>query len=730
MGARGPRWVLCQGATHRDAPADALRIGVGSGDWNGVTVDIEGLESRMTGTLAPGLHDLMTLASFVLAADCATSRGTLTAVDNGASWRREFHLVVPVADPERWRQPDLIRALESTLGFLSDDSWHFHFEPRSDRTVPAQIRFAPPADGRTFASWDQVDDVLLFSGGMDSFSGAVDACLGERRRPLLVSHRSSSKIGKVQRDLVDALRALPEGCSPWYLAIDVHRRTRALREEESQRTRSFLFAAIAGAVSWLAGQRRLTFHENGIIALNLPITAQLQGARGTRTVHPRVLEGFARILGLVAGQDFEVKNPYQWRTRAEVAANLRDRGVAELLKLTRSCASVRNATNMHPFCGVCSQCVDRQFAVRAAGLLGKEPEEMYAVQLFADPLVEDRDVQLAVSYVLAAGTFSQLTGRRELVSRYGEVLDATDALARQWEITPEVALDRLVDLHRRQGKMVIEVLGQELARQTPKLLDGAHHPATLLSRCIIQGLTAARRTFEVEGPNTDGAEEDAAAMPATADPKPPLLGLAPGEVLPSNVFYPVGDGWLVGMEGAAAVVVKESAGLSLIRTLLRHPHRTFRALALEAATAENPDVVGSDHAVSELSGAGAQTSPSSFEVFDEAAVSAIKAKIADLRQEEDEAEENCDRRGAEAARAQREALEERLLKDLGLGGRRDQVPPEVEKARGRVRKAIDRTLKDIAKVNLPLKKHLANTISLGFDVTYKPDGARVWVTDR
>lgn len=731
MGARGPRWVLCQGATHRDAPADALRIGVGNGDWNEVTVDIEGLENRMTGTLVPGLHDLMTLASFVLAADCATSRGTLTAVDNGASWRREFHLVVPVADPERWRQPDLIRALESTLGFLSDDSWHFHFEPRSDRAVPAQIRFAPPTDGRTFASWDQVDDVLLFSGGMDSFSGAVDACLGERRRPLLVSHRSSSKIGKVQRDLVDALRARPEGCSPWYLAIDVHRHTRALREEESQRTRSFLFAAIAGAVSWLAEQRRLTFHENGIIALNLPITAQLQGARGTRTVHPRVLEGFERILGLVAGQDFEVKNPYQWRTRAEVAANLRDRGVAELLKLTRSCASVRNATNMHPFCGVCSQCVDRQFAVRSADLLGQDPEEMYAVQLFADPLVEDRDVQLAVSYVSAASTFSQLKGRRELVSRYGEVLDATDALARQWGITPEVALDRLVDLHRRQGQMVIEVLGQELARQSPKLLNGASHPASLLSRCMTAGLTAARRTFEVERPPTDGAEEGTAPMPATADAKPPLVGLAPGEVLASNVFYPVGDGWLVGMEGASGAVVKPSPGMPLLRTLLRHPHHKFDPLGLEAATAANPAAPGSPAAAIEVVAAGGQTTLARVELLDATAIKQIQTEIRALREQEEEAAEFSDVNGEAAAREKREALEDRLKEDFDRKrGKADKAAPEVERARVRVTKAIDRALQHIAKVDLPLKRYLANAVKTGFEVAYEPGEPRTWVTAR
>jgi hypothetical protein len=729
MAAPGPRWVLCHGATHSGAPDDALRIGIGDGDWNKVTVDVEGLEDRMTGSLPPGLQDLMTLAAFVLAADCATSRGTVTAVDNGASWRRELHLVVPVAEPDRWRQPDLRHALETTLGFLSDDTWRLHFEPRPSRGVPAQVRFAPPGDGRTFSSWSQVDDVMLFSGGMDSFSGAVDACIGDKRRPLLVSHRSSSKIGKVQRDLVDALRKHPDGRPPWYLAIDVHRHTRPLREEESQRTRSFLFAAIAGAVSWLAGQRRLTFHENGVIALNLPITAQLQGARGTRTVHPRVMDGFARILALVSDQPFEVRNPYQWLTRADVAVNLRDRGVADLLRQTRSCATVRGATRMHPFCGVCSQCVDRQFAVRAAGLLGQDPEEMYALNLFADPLVEDRDVQLAVGYVSTARVFSQLTGRRELVSRFGEVLDASDALASQWGISSEQALDKLVTLHRRQGEMVLKALAGELEKLTPRLLDGANHPATLLSRCVDSGLTAARRTFEAE----PVAVEAEAVAPAPGDGKveAPLPGLGPREVLCDNVFYPVGDGWLVGLAGSQAFVVKASPGMPLLRTLLRHPHHRFDPLSLEAATAANPDAQGNAGAARQVLAAGGQTGLARVELLDAVAIKAIQDEIRALREQEEEAAEFSDVNGEATAREKREALEDRLKEDYDRKrGKADKAAPEVERGRVRVTKAIDRALQHIAKVDLPLKRYLANAVKTGFEVVYEPGEPRTWTTSR
>ena len=309
MAPRDARWVLCDGASHAGAPETALRIGLGHGPWHRISVNIEGMETAMSGALSPAWRDLIRLAAFVLAADCASKRGTLTSVDNGASWRRAFRFVIPVADPDRWSQPALRQTLERTLGFLSDDTYRFDFVAAGPRVEGAQLSFQPAGEGRSFVSWKQVDDVLLFSGGMDSLAGAAEELLVRGRRPLLVSHRSSPKMQAVQRNLIEELRARSGGSAPWYVGIDIHRHADALRREDTQRTRSFLFASIAGAVSWLSGQNRVRFHENGIIGLNLPISAQLQGARGTRTVHPRVLDGFARILGLVSEQVFAVDNP-------------------------------------------------------------------------------------------------------------------------------------------------------------------------------------------------------------------------------------------------------------------------------------------------------------------------------------------------------------------------------------------------------------------------------------
>ncbi|MGF2076143.1 hypothetical protein, partial [Enterococcus casseliflavus] len=49
-------------------------------------------------------------------------------------------------------------------------------------------------------------EVVLFSGGLDSLGGAVREAVEERRRVLLVNHRSTTKPGPRQQGLVAGLR--------------------------------------------------------------------------------------------------------------------------------------------------------------------------------------------------------------------------------------------------------------------------------------------------------------------------------------------------------------------------------------------------------------------------------------------------------------------------------------------------------------------------------------------
>ncbi|MDA2915155.1 hypothetical protein MYX77_14610, partial [Acidobacteriia bacterium AH_259_A11_L15] len=69
----------------------------------------------------------------------------------------------------------------------------------------------------------------------------------------------------------------------------------ALGREPTQRSRSFLYASLATAVAGVFGLRRIRFYENGVVSLNLPISAQVIGARATRSTHPKALKAFERL---------------------------------------------------------------------------------------------------------------------------------------------------------------------------------------------------------------------------------------------------------------------------------------------------------------------------------------------------------------------------------------------------------------------------------------------------
>lgn len=85
----------------------------------------------------------------------------------GLRWRRTLRFVIPVRTPDLWSSIPVASALVETLSFLSDDEYEVEF--RSLRNAPPfQHYFEFPVHERAgFAP----DEVILFSGGLDSFAG-------------------------------------------------------------------------------------------------------------------------------------------------------------------------------------------------------------------------------------------------------------------------------------------------------------------------------------------------------------------------------------------------------------------------------------------------------------------------------------------------------------------------------------------------------------------------------
>jgi 7-cyano-7-deazaguanine synthase in queuosine biosynthesis len=666
--------VLCGGASHNEASPDALRLHTGDADGHALSIKIEGLEERLAVELTPRFKDLIRIAAYVLAADCATTRGSENAVDLGATWRRDFRFVVPVLDLGFWTEAATRRLLRELLRFLSDDSYDFSFVQGSEAQA-MQLSFSGP-EGAPFVSWGHIDEVMLFSGGMDSFAGAVEEVLTNGRQVLLVSHRSSTKMHKVQRRLVDELRTrAPKGGGVRHIAVEVQRQAKPLRVESTQRSRSLLFAAIAGAVASVVRRDHVRFYENGIIALNLPISKQLVGARATRTVHPKTLVGFQDLLSLVADRPVTVDNPFQELTREDVVRRVNDAGVADLLRDTRSCARVWGATIMHPSCGLCSQCIDRQFAVRAAGVPHQDPDDMYRTAAFKDAVQDDDDAALGVAYVSRAATFRAMTSARAFVAEFGEVLDAVRPLTRLWTCSADEVVERLMKLHQRQGEMVLRVLQAEMASRTSDLLNGKIHPNTLLARCVKGGMTAAQHTYGVEAP------PPVEAQPVVPKPLPSGPSLAP---LPRNLFRRDGAQWRIGRRGHVAHAFAHRRGFEQIALVLaRHP---------EPVSVHELDSLGRSAAAAVPAGSLALG-------LDKKAVREL-LKAADRLRANIAAVDDLpfsDRTDVSDDRRKLEIIETELSKYASLGGVPRHDIPEIEDQRQRVKTNIRQAIEQLVK---------------------------------
>ena len=283
--------------------------------------------------------------------------------------------------------------------------------------------------------------------------------LEQQQNVALVSHSSSGTMAKVQKDLIAHLNDElgPNRVAHFPLRAQLRKGS---NREGTHRSRSFLFATIGMVVARAFELDRVDFYENGVVSLNLPPVEQVVGARATRSTHPRALAGLSQLFSLVLDRPCQVQNPYFWRTKREVVERIENLGFGGQIRYTRSCANVRSASRMHPHCGRCSQCIDRRFAMLSAGLAHQDPDEAYAVDLMTGPRTTVQDKEMALSYVRNARVFRACTDA-QFLGQFGEVADAL----RHLDVEPKSALSRLVELHRRHGRSVTEVMERALSER-------------------------------------------------------------------------------------------------------------------------------------------------------------------------------------------------------------------------------------------------------------------------
>ena len=324
--------------------------------------------------------DLTLLAATVTVADTRISRKT----ESQDGWTREMDLYVPVKNPNLWN--DACPLIERMLKFLTGDHWRLFFRKRH-------------SDYRKLLKWSkglltaQFDGVSLFSGGLDSFVGAIDL-LEKEKNSLFVSHYWDPSTSKFQKACMQKLESRYGEMVSRHVSMRLgfsRDLVQGSKPENTTRGRSFLFFALAAlAASGLPDDTTIYVPENGFISLNIPIDPLRIGALSTRTTHPFYMlrwEDLTQHLRL----NVKWKNPYRFRTKGEMLSKCKNRNFLQKhINETVSCSSITKARWQRlsaRHCGHCVPCIIRRAAIMCA--FGEDVGQ-YTVSLHGRPLNSEK----------------------------------------------------------------------------------------------------------------------------------------------------------------------------------------------------------------------------------------------------------------------------------------------------------------------------------------------------
>jgi len=319
--------------------------------------------------LEPIYEDLLVLAASVYATDKRVPRGGVPGCKTYDNWTRKLELCVPVINKEQWM--NVKDKLEAALSFLSGDAWTITFRK-------TEKRYRNVEDGKKYKEIKNgFDGVSLFSGGLDSFSGAIR---------LLESHRNICFVGfmeykQLNNRIIELFQLLKNIYTRSNIELivfstnpkvpnNINDELSSIYTENTSRSRSFLFLAGAIAVASMIGNSVPVYiPENGFIGINLPLTPSRVGSCSTRTTHVYFLRLFNDILESLKIHH-KVENFYALKTKGEIVEEVKHteaflKGAGRTISCSHPTQG-RGAT-VPINCGYCFPCLIRRAALHKVG---------------------------------------------------------------------------------------------------------------------------------------------------------------------------------------------------------------------------------------------------------------------------------------------------------------------------------------------------------------------------
>jgi len=400
--------------------------------------------------------DLLQIAAYVFCGDRMAYRGKRDNVDF-VSWARSFEYHIPVLDFGFWNSDDTKIALNNVLTFMTGDRIYSFVFYQTDKN-PAEIlnkQFSLFSGEYQNICEAEKTDIILFSGGLDSLAGAVQRLNEHPDRTLCaVSHKSNNTVQHTQTVLADALKKQYDNRLQHY-SFECCNKDGLVSRDENQRTRIFLFAAIAFSLCSSFGINSFYVYENGMTSMNLSKQTDVINARASRTTHPMTLGLLCKFFKLLDPDFTGIKAPYYNKTKAEIVKVFSTYGIESIISSSVSCSSTRKKKRQAPHCGHCSQCIDRRFSLFAADL-DEYDAPSYDVDFIKEFPDDDKNETYQKIYAtLRLANLEEIPTQYDFISEYpDEVLN----IMRYWQGSDnaEDKVTEIYDLVCRYGKSVLK----------------------------------------------------------------------------------------------------------------------------------------------------------------------------------------------------------------------------------------------------------------------------------
>lgn len=305
-------------------------------------------------------EDLYVLGLSVFSIDKRMSRR-----HSSDNWTRSIVAQIPVSNIQLWNP--LANQINRMLSFLSGDEWAISFYEDRERYALPPIRRDKHIDISGY------DSVCLFSGGLDSFCGAIKLA-SEGHSVFLLGHNEYPKLKARQQQMATTIATEYSNQRIHFFDFTANARAPINADsmvksgDNTSRSRSLLFLCAAVSIAGIIGENIPVYiPENGFISINVPLTQNRSGSCSTRTTHPYFLNCFQELLQAL-GLNHNIINPYQFMTKREVVETAAatasfQQEYMNTISCSHPCIPRWKGLSYPKNCGYCYPCIIRKAAL-------------------------------------------------------------------------------------------------------------------------------------------------------------------------------------------------------------------------------------------------------------------------------------------------------------------------------------------------------------------------------